>query len=158
MPKDVEEIHRLIQPFAERNLMLPRSIAYLFAHVGEYWVAEQEGRIVGCVALRPMGHNGDGAPLAEIVSLAVAEAAQGQGLGRRLVEVALQAARERGFHHVFTLTLIPAFFQRLGFQRVENVLQRLPMKVWGECIYCPKQTHCDEVALWIDLSPEKEAR
>jgi amino-acid N-acetyltransferase len=43
----------------------------------------------------------------------------------------------------------PAFFEKIGFVRVDT--ETLPMKVWSDCANCPKQDHCDEVALEATL-------
>jgi amino-acid N-acetyltransferase len=39
----------------------------------------------------------------------------------------------------------PGFFEKRGFQIVEK--NYFPMKVWSDCARCPKQDHCDEVAV-----------
>jgi amino-acid N-acetyltransferase len=83
--------------------------------------------------------------LAEIKSLAVDETQFGKGIGRALVLGCMDKARGLGLHAVFTLTLEPVFFEKLGFERVDR--ETLPMKVWSDCTNCSKQDHCDEVAL-----------
>ena len=50
---------------------------------------------------------------------------------------------------MFALTLVPEFFQRLGFAVVDK--NELPRKIWGECVHCPHFPDCDEVALAMDL-------
>ncbi len=50
---------------------------------------------------------------------------------------------------IFTLTLEPEFFEKLGFERVPK--EALPMKVWSDCAKCPKEDHCDEIALVYEL-------
>jgi amino-acid N-acetyltransferase len=51
--------------------------------------------------------------------------------------------------HVFVLTYAPAFFQKFGF--VSYPKEKLPHKVWTDCLNCPKFPGCDEVALIKDL-------
>lgn len=54
-------------------------------------------------------------------SVAVSEAARGQGVGQRLTNAALAAARARGVAQVFLLTTTAeAFFPRLGFERIDR--------------------------------------
>lgn len=69
-----------------------------------------------------------------------------------LVAAAIEQARQLGLSRVFALTLDPNFFERLGFERVEK--DALPMKVWKDCARCPKQQHCDEVAVIKTVSRE----
>ena len=87
--------------------------------------------------------------LAEIKSLAVSKDLRRKGYGKELVETCLNEARVLGLRKVFTLTYIPEFFVKLGFQEVEK--QTLPHKIWADCLKCPKFPNCDEVALVTHL-------
>jgi len=78
-----------------------------------------------------------------------AKAEQGRGIGSRLVSTRLEEARALGVGRVFALTMAPAFFERLGFARIEKA--DLPHKIWADCVRCPKFPDCDEEALAIDL-------
>jgi len=138
--KDVVLMHRLINHLADQGDMLPRALSELYENLRDYYVVEDEGRLVGCVALHICWED-----LAEVRSLAVEEAYQGHGLGQVLVQQCLDEAQQLGLGLVFTLTLRPTFFERCGFRRVD--VTNLPRKVWGECFRCPKYPNCDEVAL-----------
>ncbi len=141
---DAPAIADLVQPYAERNLMLPRPAASVYANLRDFFVAETtEGALVGCCALTLVSEE-----LAEVRTLAVAEAGQGLGLGRRLVEATLEEARVLGIPRVFALTRVPGFFEKLGFARTE--MRTLPQKVWNDCIHCPLFPDCDEIALIRD--------
>lgn len=143
---DVPAIHALIATFAERKQMLPRPVSELYETVRDFLVAEAEpGGLVGCAALHI-----DTDKIAEVKSLAVAEAAHGRGVGRALVERACAEAATLGIERVFCLTYQVDFFTRLGFTRVDR--SRLPEKVWGECIRCHRFLDCDEVAMWRAVS------
>ncbi len=48
-----------------------------------------------------------------------------------------------------TLTYEQASFEKLGFTVVDR--QQLPLKVWSECIRCPKNQACDEIAMTLVL-------
>ena len=141
---DVLGIQRLINTFADRDEMLPRSLNELYENLRDYLVAEEESEIVGCCSLHVTW-----ADLAEVKGLAVAEGQRGRGLGARLVSACLDEARNLGVPRIFVLTYIPDYFARFGFHRVEKA--DLPQKVWAECIRCPKFPDCGEIGMMLDL-------
>lgn len=144
---DAKAICSLISNYAERDRMLPRSMADIYENLQAFTVAELNGSVVGCCALAIIW-----ADLAEIKSLAVDEGNKGSGVGKLLVNTALERARQLGLARVFALTLNPDFFERLGFQIIEK--DSLPMKVWKDCAKCPKQLNCDEIAVISTLFPQ----
>jgi len=138
---DVEAIHAIIQPYADKGTLLPRSIAELCENVRDFVVAEHNGEIVGCGALHLYGMH-----LAEIRSIAVTPASKGLGAGRKLVE-ALMAEAER--HHVTCVCLftrIPEFFSHMGFSVATR--EALPDKIYKDCMHCPLLYACDEIAMF----------
>jgi amino-acid N-acetyltransferase len=144
---DVKAIHKILNYYADKGLLLPRSLSELYDHLRDFFVLEigyQTNSIQGVSAL---GICWEG--LAEIKSLAVTAAHQGKGLGYQLVEACLDEARNLGLESVFTLTYIPEFFTRLGFREVEKSV--LPHKIWADCLKCSKFPDCDEKALMIEL-------
>ena len=134
----------LIDAFAKRNLMLSRSLNAMYQNVRDFYVCMDEGRIVGCVALHVVWAN-----LAEVKSLAVDESVQGKGVGRILVEAALEDARNLHLPRVYCLTYSPEFFRKMGFQEIDKA--ELPHSVWAECVNCVKFPDCDEIAMARDL-------
>ena len=137
---DVTRMHELINYFAGRDEMLARPLSEMYENIRDYFVVREGEGLMGCVALHTVWSD-----LAEIKSLAVAEAGQRSGVGRELVEACLSEARELGLKTVFCLTYKPEFFEKSGFVRVDKMT--LPHKVWTECFRCPKFPNCDEVAL-----------
>jgi putative acetyltransferase len=104
----------LLEPPDELQLADPQT--HIIARGGQIAVALRDGEVVGTCALLPHG-----AGELEIVKLAVAPAARGQGLGRRLVEWCLARAREQGAHRVVLISssrLQSALrlYESLGFQ------------------------------------------
>jgi len=143
---DVPAIHDLITAFAQRDFLLSRSAGELYETVRDFQVIDDGASgVLACSALHIVN-----ARLAEVKSLAVAERAQGQGLGRVMVEACVAAAAELGLQRVFCLTYQTEFFHRLAFSKVDRA--RLPEKVWGECVRCNKFLNCDEVAMWRTVS------
>jgi len=120
--------------------MLFRSLADIYENLQTFIVAELDNNIVGCCALEVIWSD-----LAEIKSLAIDEAYKGKGIGRGLVAAAVEQATKLGVPKIFALTLEPVFFEKSGFEIVEK--ETLPMKVWSDCARCPKQQHCDEIAV-----------
>ncbi|MEM9295334.1 MAG: N-acetyltransferase [Planctomycetota bacterium] len=147
---DVPAIRDLIADSAEFGLMLPKSLAWLYEHLPSFRVIrDHQAYVIGCCGLSIVW-----ADLAEVVSLAVAKQARGQGLGKLLVQAVLDDAHALGVRRVMTLTYEQAFFEKLGFESVER--SQLPMKVWADCVHCPKHDACDETAMmrvFDDLAP-----
>lgn len=139
---DVPAMGRIINDAAEFGLMLPKSLAVLYENVREFHVVEDEttGGVVGVCGLSVIW-----AGLAEVVSLAVSPSQRGKGLGKRLVEACLEEAKDLGVKRVMSLTYEQKFFDRLGFAVVDR--QDLPLKVWADCVRCPKNEACDEIAM-----------
>jgi amino-acid N-acetyltransferase len=142
---DVEEMHKLINDYAEEGLMLGRSRNILYETLRDFVVAEEEGKVVGVGALLMVWDS-----LAEVRALAVSPLVTKQGIGREIVERLVAEACEYGVKTVFTLTYQPGFFSKLGFTEVPK--DTLSHKVWKECINCPKFPNCDETALVRQLS------
>jgi len=137
---EVPQMHRLVNYFAGRGEMLPRSLSEMYESIRDYFVIRRDGEVLACAALHVSW-----ADLAEIKSLAVAEDIQRQGIGSRLIVACLDEAKELGTPTVFCLTYKPALFEKFGFSQVDKM--ELPRKVWTECYRCPKFPDCDEVAL-----------
>ena len=141
---DAQAIHDLINLYAQRGEMLPRTMGEVFENLRDFYVVRPEEQLLGCVALHIVWSD-----LAEVKSLAVPEDVQTRGLGSLLVEKAVEEARDIGLERVFALTYRPAFFERLGF--VQADVMTLPRKVWNECYRCPKFPTCNEIAVVLDL-------
>ena len=138
---DAAAIHDLVNGYARKGEMLPRTMAEVYENLRDFYVVRDgEGRTVACGALHILWED-----LAEIKSLAVREDLQGQRIGARLVEACVDEARSIGLATVFALTYRPGFFERLGFAQAD--VMTLPRKVWGECYRCPKFPGCNEIAM-----------
>ena len=109
---DLQELENFIKPFVESRRLLPRTFDELRELLAHLFIAELDGRIVGCAALEIYSWK-----LAEIRSLAVAPEWQGKGLGRALTEQLLTEAKAAGVQKVVLLTNTAAeFFAReFGF-------------------------------------------
>lgn len=141
---DMAQVEPLINTFAKKDLMLPKTLEQLSRNFREFVVAEIDGRIIGCAALRVYTPQ-----LAELGSLAVSEAAHGLGVGRKLVAAIEDQAALHGIGTVFALTLQDVFFHKSGYRTVPK--EMFPLKVWADCRQCPKLHACDEIAVVKEL-------
>lgn len=111
-PADAHDIRLLIDQYVADGTLLPRSEAFIAAQAPHFIVAEERGRLLGCV------HLDEYAPsLAELRSLAVALDARGRGVGRALVHATEELARRRGCATLFAVSNDEEFFARFGFAR-----------------------------------------
>ncbi len=138
--QEIKEIQKLINYFAKKDLMLPRSLNELYENLRDFWVAKEDRKVVGCAALHLSWDD-----LAEIKSVAVEKSKQGKGIGKELVGACLDEALRLGVGRVFVLTYKPSYFKKFGFVRVKNA--DLPHKIWAECINCCKFPNCNEIAM-----------
>ncbi|MFI5371076.1 MAG: argininosuccinate lyase [Candidatus Eisenbacteria bacterium] len=143
---DVPGIARLMAGYVAEGVLLPRPVSELYQCVREFHVAIRDDEIVGCAALRVLWED-----LGEVRSLAVRADQHGTGLGQQLVAAVIADARALALPRVIALTRELAFFERCGF--VVGDRQRLPRKVWTDCVRCPKRHACDEIAVVLDLVP-----
>lgn len=137
---DIKSVHKLVNEFAKKEEMLPRSLNDLYESIRDIFIYEDDGDIKGVCALRILWDD-----LAEIRSLAVKEDARGKGIGKKLLNVCLKEAKQLGVKRVFALTYQPDFFKKHGFVDVDKA--KLPQKIWGDCLRCPRFPECDEDAV-----------
>jgi amino-acid N-acetyltransferase len=143
--EDVHTMVRIISHYASEGLMLPRSHGALAEALPNYLVADIDGDVIGCGGLEQYSNDS-----AEIYGLATAPETPHHGTGSAIVQALIQKARAEKISQVFALTLAPGFFQKMGFRTVEH--KDLPMKVWKDCVSCPKYGNCDEIAMVLDLN------
>ncbi|MCG2595872.1 GNAT family N-acetyltransferase [Ramlibacter sp. XY19] len=107
------------QNFEEELATLPGEYA---APRGALLLARVDGEVAGCCGLRPMD-TADYPNAAEMKRLYVRKAFRGFGLGRRLAEAVLDAARQAGYACVLLDTLddmeaARALYEDLGFEDI----------------------------------------
>ncbi len=104
--QDVDDIKTLLSKYARKGLLLDRSIMRLYESIRDFFVAEHNGKFVGCCALHIYWND-----LAEIRSLAVKPRFKDRGFGKEMVEACLAEAKQLGLEKVFTFTFVPQFFK-----------------------------------------------
>jgi amino-acid N-acetyltransferase len=142
---DVPRMSDVINSHAERGKMLFKSYSQLYESLRDFAVYVSDGNVVGVVGLAIIW-----ADLAEVRSLAVDEKYRGKGIGSDLVRWCIDEARRLQIRRLMSLTYEQRFFEKLGFEVVSKDL--LPLKVWSDCVRCPKNDNCDEIAMVHTLS------
>ena len=146
--RDIQPILALINGYAAKGVMLPRTEFEMSEAIRDFTVVTHGPELLGCGALHFYSPT-----IGEIRSLAVHEHAKTHGVGRRVVEALVKEALEYELDAVFAFTYVVEFFNKVGFQVVERGV--LPLKAWKDCLRCPKFQACDEIAVLRVLQPER---
>ena len=144
---DAFAIEQLIHVHVADGTLLPRSLSEICENIRDFVVVENEGEIVGCGALHLYGMH-----LAEVRSITVTNRAKGKGAGRVLIDALLKEAKKQSVTCVCLFTRIPSFFAKLGFKEAEK--EALPDKALKDCVKCPRQNACDEIAMYRGTLPK----
>jgi amino-acid N-acetyltransferase len=145
--RDIPALLQLINGYAAQGVMLPRTEFEMSENIRDFTVVYAGSQLLGCGALHfytPVS--------GEIRSLAVAPNKKAGGIGRLLVEALENEAIHNDLHTIFAFTYVPDFFRKVGFHEVDRGL--LPLKVWRDCLSCPKFECCDEIAVIKALRPD----
>lgn len=145
---DIPHILHLINGYAAKGIMLPRTEFELSEAIRDFTVVWRGGEFLGCGALHFYTPT-----IGEIRSLAVHEQAKTHGVGRKVVEALVKEAEEYELDAVFAFTYVDNFFKKVGFHVVERGV--LPLKAWKDCLRCPKFQACDEIAVLRVLRPDR---
>ena len=92
---DVPAIKHLVDTYAGK-ILLEKNLVTLYEAVQEFWVAEDDGQVVGCGALHVLW-----ADLGEVRTVAVNPALTGHGIGHAIVDRLLEVARELALKRLF---------------------------------------------------------
>lgn len=141
---DIKAVHKLVYEYGKRGDMIQRSLNDLYENIRDIFVCEHNNEIKGVCALHILWED-----LAEIRSLAVRLDIQGTGIGKSLVGACIKEAKKLGINRIFALTYHPDFFKKMGFRDIDKA--KLPQKIWGECLRCPKFPECDESAVILNV-------
>lgn len=142
--RDAKSIHSLVNKFAKKDDMLPRSLNEIYENIRDFIICTSDDSIIAVSALHILWED-----LAEVRSVAVRRKYQGMGIGRNLVKQCLKEAKSLGIKKIFALTYNPDFFTEQGFKNIDK--NSLPHKIWGECLKCHKFPECDESAVMIKV-------
>jgi amino-acid N-acetyltransferase len=146
--QDIPALLDLINGYAAKGIMLPRTEFEMSENMRDFMVAYAGHHLVGCGALHFYSPT-----MGEVRSLAVAESHKTHGIGRMLIDSLVYEAKLYALDAVFAFTYVPGFFGRVGFHEVER--GELPLKAWKDCLRCPKFSCCDEIAVLRMLRPQR---
>ena len=138
--EDVPGIYSLLKHYSDLGVLLPRPESDISNSLRDFYVVEDDGRIVACAALLIYTSE-----LGEVRSLAVDPDYKHLGLGNRMVNQLESDADKLGLSKLMALTYVVGFFEKMQFNVVD--MSELPEKVWGACINCHKFQNCDEIAV-----------
>ena len=98
--KDTRGIHHLIKQSVENQELLPRTLAEIERHVGDYYVFDVDGNLAACVSLHFYTED----KKAEMACVCVSTKYENQGIGGRLMHYIEEQARQGGARELFCLS------------------------------------------------------
>lgn len=90
--------------------LLPRSFEEFAELIDTTWVFEEHGEIVGCSTLEVYSPK-----ISEIRNVAVKDGFRGKGIGKALINRAVEEARRRNIRQILVVTSSPDYFEKLNF-------------------------------------------
>ncbi|MDH6179844.1 amino-acid N-acetyltransferase [Microbacteriaceae bacterium SG_E_30_P1] len=143
---DIPGIQDLVEPLAQRRILLGKDRVTLYEAVQEFRVAEAgDGSLVGCGALHVMWED-----LGEVRTLAVREDRLSTGVGHAILDQIETDARALGLSRLFCLTFETEFFGKHGFEAIGE--QIVAPEVYAQLALSPDEG----VAEFLDLARVKQ--
>ena len=154
---DARAIYDLIRANPEE--LITRPLADIARNIDRFTVVTRDGELAGCASytILPEAGNFSSASV-ELTSVAIRAELRSHGLGRLLVNAALERIRAFRPAQIFVLTCTPAFFQALGFREIPK--SGILHKIYFGCMNCMKHSNpftCPEVAMAVSTAPEEQA-
>ena len=109
---DLTRILQLINSQANNGRILKRTRKDIRKALRSFFVAEQDGVVVGCCALETYSKK-----LSEIRSLVVEEVHQKKGIASSLVNRCIETAKQKKIYEVLVITDREGIFHRHGFSQ-----------------------------------------
>ena len=107
---DAPAVLSFLDPFIERQQLLPRTIEEIKKLSENGFLAKLDDEIVGFAAIEIYSRK-----LAEIQCWAVCETIQGRGVGTQLIQCCTNRAKDRGVLELMVITASEQLLQRCGF-------------------------------------------
>lgn len=141
---DAKKIFELVNFWADKGEILPRTQDNIIHGIQNFVVAEIAGKVVGCASLYIYQQG-----LAEIRSVVIEEAFHRQGQGKALVQYLMEFAQQIELQEIIVLTYIPEYFEPLGFNVIEK--SSLAENIIEDSDPSPHKDPNDEVAMLYRL-------
>jgi amino-acid N-acetyltransferase len=113
--RDIKAIRKIIDTYSLQRRLLSKETVMLYEDVQEFFVAENNGEIIGCGALHVLWED-----LGEVRTVAVDEAFRGQKIGQQILAAIIERAQSLGLKRLFCLTFETEFFGKLGFTEIQG--------------------------------------
>lgn len=142
---DVPAIQRLVEPLAQRRILLGKERVVFYESIQEFRIAEDaRGNAIGCGALHVMWED-----LGEVRTLVVEESWLRQGVGHAILERLERHALDLGIRRLFCLTFELDFFTKHGFEVMTE--ERMDPELYAELV----RSADEGVAEFLDLARVK---
>jgi len=105
---DIPQLVELVKGNLDR--LLPRTESEFLELIDTTWVEDREGQILGCATLEVYSPK-----ISEIRNVAVREGFRGEGIGRALIQAAVDEANRRNIRQILVVTSSPEYFEQLNF-------------------------------------------
>jgi amino-acid N-acetyltransferase len=112
---DIKAIRKIIDTYSLQRRLLSKETVMLYEDVQEFFVAENNGEIIGCGALHVLWED-----LGEVRTVAVDETFRGQKIGQQILAAIIERAQSLGLKRLFCLTFETEFFGKLGFTEIQG--------------------------------------
>jgi amino-acid N-acetyltransferase len=110
---DIKAIRKIIDLYTVERRLLTKETVTLYEDVQEFFVAEENGEVVGCGALHVLWED-----LGEVRTVAVLENQRGKKIGHQILEAIIKRAKDLGLKRLFCLTFETKFFASHGFKEI----------------------------------------
>ena len=112
---DIKAIRTIIDLYSLQRRVLAKETVTLYEDDQEFFVAEVDGKVIGCGALHVLWED-----LGEVRTVAVLEEHRGKKIGHQILSAIIERARGLGLKRLFCLTFETVFFGGHGFQEIHG--------------------------------------
>ncbi len=112
---DIKAIRTIIDTYSLQRRLLSKETVMLYEDVQEFFVAENDNKVIGCGALHVLWED-----LGEVRTVAVIEEFRGQKIGHHIMSAIIERAQSLGLKRLFCLTFETGFFGKHGFNEIQG--------------------------------------
>ncbi len=149
--EDAEAIFELIKSYPEE--LIARPMSDIVENIDRFVICITDSKVVGTVSWQILPEIGaPKQPSVEIKSLAVHKDHQSSGIGKTLVNAAIDHIKTLHPAQIIALTFHPEFYTKLGFEVIPK--ETLIHKIYMGCKNCSKYDSpftCPEVAVAMKI-------